>query len=111
MIIVSFVPFYDVLLDVFHRVQRIMTSTPLSVQAVSALTTPFASHTPTPRSEPISANHFLPVSDVAIIFIDSLIQDFLGKKIRSKIRSPTVYVQLSKKEKGATNVCIHFLIM
>ena len=46
---------------------------------------PFASHTPTPRSEPIAAKRIQYVSEVATIFIKTLIplaQDFHGMTIQ-----------------------------
>ena len=60
----------------------------------SALTTPFASHAPTLNGEPISAERIISFSDVVTIFVEFLIQNFPGKKIRSQLRSSTLYVQL-----------------
>ena len=60
----------------------------------SALTTPFSSHAPTLNGEPISAERILSFSDVVTNFVEFLIQNFPGKKIRSQLRSSTLYVQL-----------------
>ncbi|KAJ3513620.1 hypothetical protein NLJ89_g2852 [Agrocybe chaxingu] len=56
----------------------------------SAFTTPAASHAPTPRSEPVLVDRILTVSEVASIFLNSLVQsasDFLGKPIRGAVIS------------------------
>ena len=80
-----------------------------SSHAASALTTPFASHAPTPRSEPIAAERILSVSEVATIFIKSLIQsaqDFLGKKIQGAVITvPATFTdaQRTALEKAATD--------
>ncbi|KAH7907173.1 Hsp70 protein-domain-containing protein [Hygrophoropsis aurantiaca] len=51
---------------------------------ITATNTPLASQVATPRSEPIEVERILTVSEVATIFLGSLLQsaeDFLGKKI------------------------------
>jgi heat shock protein 1/8 len=83
--------------------------------AASALTTPFASHAPTPRSEPVSAERILSVSEVATIFFKSLIQsaeDFLGKKIKGAVITvPATFTdsQRTALEKAATDAGINVL--
>ena len=83
--------------------------------APSALATPIASHAPTPRSEPIAAERILSVSDVATIFIKSLIQsaqDFLGKKIQGAVITvPATFTdaQRTALEKAATNAGVNVL--
>ncbi|KAF8877414.1 Hsp70 protein-domain-containing protein [Infundibulicybe gibba] len=55
---------------------------------VSSYNTPAASHAATPRSEPIPAEQILTVSEVASLFMKSLIQsaeDFLGRKIQGAV--------------------------
>ena len=52
-------------------------------------------------------------SDVATIFIESLIQlaqDFLGKKMQSQLRSPTLYVQLSRKQLLMRAICLSIIV-
>ena len=46
------------------------------------------------NGEPISAERILSFSDVVTNFVEFLIQNFPGKKIRSQLRSSTLYVQL-----------------
>ena len=81
----------------------------------SALATPIASHAPTPRSEPIAAERILSVSDVATIFIKSLIQsaqDFLGKKIQGAVITvPVTFTdaQRTALEKAATDAGVNVL--
>jgi len=83
--------------------------------ATSALTTPAASHAPTPRSEPIPAERILSVSDVTTIFIKSLIQsaeDFLGKKIQGTVITvPATFTdaQRTALEKAATDAGVNVL--
>ncbi|KLO19688.1 actin-like ATPase domain-containing protein [Schizopora paradoxa] len=57
-----------------------------SVRSVAA--TPAASHLPTPRSEPTPAERVLTVTEVASIFLKSLVQsaqDFLGRKVEGAV--------------------------
>jgi heat shock 70kDa protein 1/2/6/8 len=83
--------------------------------AASALATPAASHAPTPRSEPLAAERILSVSDVATIFIKSLIQsaeDFLGKKIQGAVITvPATFTdsQRTALEKAASNAGVNVL--
>ena len=83
--------------------------------AASALTTPAASHAPTPRSEPIVAERVLSVSDVTTIFIRSLVQsaeDFLGKQIQGAVITvPAIFTdaQRTALEKAATDAGINVL--
>ena len=65
-----------------HKVQILQPASeskplPNTSHVASALTTPFASHAPTLRSEPIAGERILTVSVVATIFIKSLIQAVL----------------------------------
>ena len=83
--------------------------------AASALATPVASHAPTPRSEPIAAERILSVSDVATIFIKSLIQsaqDFLGKKVQGAVITvPATFTDAQRTafEKAATDAGVDVL--
>ena len=83
--------------------------------ATSALATPAASHAPTPRSEPLATERILSVSDVATIFIKSLIQsaeDFLGKKIQGAVITvPATFTdsQRTALEKAASNAGVNVL--
>ena len=83
--------------------------------APSTLNTPAASHAPTPRSEPIIAERILSVSDVATIFIKSLIQsaeDFLGKKIQGAVITvPASFndAQRTALENAATDAGVNVL--
>lgn len=81
----------------------------------SALHTPAASHAPTPRSEPLPTTRILTVSEVATIFIKSLVQsaaDFLGKKIEGAVISvPADFSENQRKalEKAAEDADVHVL--
>ncbi|EGN94267.1 hypothetical protein SERLA73DRAFT_171294 [Serpula lacrymans var. lacrymans S7.3] len=71
-----------------YRVQVLQASpTPLPITATN---TPAASQTATPRSEPVSVERILSVSEVNVIFLGSLLQsaeDFLGKKVLGAVIS------------------------
>ena len=81
----------------------------------SAFTTPAASHAPTPRSEPIVVDRILSVSEVATIFIKSLVQsaeDFLGKQVKGAVISvPSNFndAQRSALEKAALDAGVTVL--
>ncbi|KAH9920504.1 actin-like ATPase domain-containing protein [Epithele typhae] len=75
----------------------------------TASNTPAASHAATPRSEPVAVDRVLSVSEVATIFIKSLVQsaeDFLGKKVQGAVITvPSWFEQVQKDalEKAATD--------
>ena len=79
------------------------------------MTSPAASIAPTPRSEPILAERILTVSEVATIFLKSLIksaEDFLGKPIRGAVicvPSTFTEAQRSALEQAATDAGIAIL--
>ncbi|KAG5353926.1 hypothetical protein C0989_000170 [Termitomyces sp. Mn162] len=81
----------------------------------SNLATPAASHTATPRSEPIPAERILTVSEVTTMFITSLLksaEDFLGKKVEEAVITvPTAFSEVQKDalEKAATAAGVHVL--
>ncbi|CAA7263618.1 unnamed protein product [Cyclocybe aegerita] len=81
----------------------------------SAFTTPAASHAPTPRSEPVLVDRILTVSEVASIFLKSLVQsasDFLGKPIQGAVISvPPTFTptQKSALEQAATDAGVTVL--
>ncbi len=84
-----------------YKVQVLQPSpAPLNSNSTSAYTTPAASHAPTPRSEPMLVDRILTVSEVATIFIKSLVQsaeDFLGKKITGAVISvPSTFTDAQK---------------
>jgi len=103
--------------DLRHRVEILQPApTPLPASTVTSnLNTPAASHAPTPRSEPIPAERILTVSEVATIFIKSLVQsaeDFLGKKIQGAVCTvPTWFTSAQRDalEKAATDAGINVL--
>lgn len=81
----------------------------------SATTTPAASHAPTPRSEPTSATRILTVSEVASIFLRSLVQsaeDFLGKKVEGAVITVPVWFPEAQRvalEKAANDAGVKVL--
>lgn len=98
-----------------YKVQILQPSpAPLS-NTTSAYTTPAASHAPTPRSEPVLVDRILTVSEVATIFIKSLVQsaeDFLGKQIKGAVISvPSTFTDAQKQalERAAEDAGVHVL--
>ena len=81
----------------------------------STTNTPAASHAATPRSEPIAVDRILTVSEVATIFLKSLIksaEDFLGKKVQGAVITvPGWFTQAQKDalEKAANDADIAVL--
>ncbi|KAI0641234.1 actin-like ATPase domain-containing protein [Trametes meyenii] len=81
----------------------------------TATNTPAASNAATPRSEPVSAERVLTVSEVTTIFLKSLIksaEDFLGKKVQGAVITiPTWFEQAQKDalEKAANDADITVL--
>ncbi|KAI0816906.1 actin-like ATPase domain-containing protein [Trametes gibbosa] len=83
--------------------------------ATTATNTPAASNAATPRSEPVSAERVLTVSEVTSIFLKSLIksaEDFLGTKVQGAVITiPTWFedVQKNALEKAANDAGITVL--
>ncbi|KAF9461054.1 Hsp70 protein-domain-containing protein [Collybia nuda] len=81
----------------------------------STFNTPLASHVATPRSEPIPATRILTVSEVATMFLASLLEsaeDFLGRKVTGAVITvPTSFspAQKAALEKAATDAGVHVL--
>ncbi|KAL1940510.1 hypothetical protein VTO73DRAFT_7945 [Trametes versicolor] len=81
----------------------------------NATNTPAASHAATPRSEPVSVERILTVSEVTSIFLKSLIQSaeaYLGKKVQGAVITiPTWFEQAQKDalEKAANDAGITVL--
>ncbi|KAG6829652.1 hypothetical protein H0H87_010593 [Tephrocybe sp. NHM501043] len=96
-----------------YRVQ-ILQPAPSPLPTSSA-NTPAASHAPTPRSEPVPAERILSVSEVATMFIASLVEsaeNFLGKKVQGAVITvPTAFTDAQKDalEKAATAAGVHVL--
>jgi len=107
----------DIVDEPAYKVEILLPApSPLPTSNVtSQLNTPAASHAPTPRSEPIPAERILSVSEVATIFIKSLIQsaeDFLGKKVQGAvITAPTWFsdTQRAALEKAASDAGVNIL--
>ncbi|KAG1722783.1 Hsp70 protein-domain-containing protein [Suillus paluster] len=81
----------------------------------TATHTPAASQVATPRSEPIEVERILTVSEVATIFLGSLVQsaeDFLGKKVLGAVISIPSWFNDTQREaviKAAEDAGIHVL--
>ncbi|KIJ64049.1 hypothetical protein HYDPIDRAFT_91174 [Hydnomerulius pinastri MD-312] len=86
--------------------------TPLRTTAAN---TPVASQVATPRSEPIEVERILSVSEVATIFLGSLLQsaeDFLGKKVVGAVISVPSWFDDAQRDalsKAAEDAGIHVL--
>ncbi|KAH7923296.1 actin-like ATPase domain-containing protein [Leucogyrophana mollusca] len=82
---------------------------------ITATNTPLASQVATPRSEPIEVERILTVSEVATIFLGSLLQsaeDFLGKKIVGAVISIPSWFDDAQRDaltKAAEDAGIHVL--
>ncbi|KAH9828980.1 actin-like ATPase domain-containing protein [Rhodofomes roseus] len=81
----------------------------------STTTTPAASNTATPRSEPVPAERILTVLEVTTLFLKSLVQsaeDFLGRKVQGAVISvPTWFdsIQRNALQKAAEDAGIRVL--
>ncbi|KAI6000914.1 heat shock protein 70 family [Pisolithus albus] len=82
---------------------------------VTATNTPAASQVATPRSEPIEVERFLTISEVATIFLGSLLksaEDFLGHRVIGAVISVPAWfddVQRDSLTKAAEDAGIHVL--
>ncbi|KAF9218911.1 actin-like ATPase domain-containing protein [Gyrodon lividus] len=82
---------------------------------VTATNTPAASQVATPRSEPVEVERILTVSEVAIIFLASLLQsaeEFLGRKVIGAVISVPSWFDDAQREalsKAAEEAGIHVL--
>ncbi|KAI0638747.1 actin-like ATPase domain-containing protein [Trametes polyzona] len=81
----------------------------------NATNTPAASNAATPRSEPVSVDRILTVSEVTTIFLKSLIksaEDFLGKKVQGAVITISTWFEQAQKdalEKAANDAGITVL--
>ncbi|KIM37662.1 hypothetical protein M413DRAFT_448433 [Hebeloma cylindrosporum] len=97
-----------------YKVQVLQPS-PSPLPAGSNVTSPAASHAPTPRSEPVPVDRILTVSEVNTIFLKSLIEsaeDFLGKQITGTVISvPSTFTDVQKDalEKAVSNAGVKVL--
>lgn len=97
-----------------YKVQVLQPS-PSPLPPGSSVTSPAASHAPTPRSEPVLVDRILTVSEVNTIFLKSLIEsaeDFLGKRITGtviSIPSTLTDVQKDALEKAVSDAGVQVL--
>ncbi|KAJ8483086.1 hypothetical protein ONZ45_g14724 [Pleurotus djamor] len=85
---------------------EVLQAAPSPLPPSTATNTPAASIAPTPRSEPTPAERILTVSEVATIFIKSLVQsaeDFLGRKVQGAVI--TVPSWFTDAQKTALSQC------
>ncbi|KAI5885042.1 actin-like ATPase domain-containing protein [Schizophyllum commune H4-8] len=98
-----------------YKVEVLKAAAPAPSAPKTASNTPAASALATPASEPVLGERILTVSEVATIFIRSLIQsaeDFMGKKVQGAVITvPTWFTEAQQKalEKAATDAGVNVL--